>query len=1143
MAKIPNPFEATGHHNEWSARNVLVEWMNEIIRKKNLGIGPARGEKTLPDSKRPDILIYQKPQSKKVVCLIEMKQPYYDPFTDKESALRKANTSKSLYFATSNFKELVLFNTEKVNALKTEEEQIVEKYHLCSLNDLDLIENLQYKNSIIKGLENFLVDLYEISAKKKAEPQLPIDEFLIYRLQEKIKVLTHYYQDIIRGKVFGDPDFSKELQKWFADQNWTFLFQNQDFERAARQAAYLLTNKILFYNVLQCERPQDLDKLEIPQSLTKSDRLQYTLQGFFKNVLEIDYETIYDTDFIDQIAFPDNTEVVSEIKELVNILNRYDFSKLGYDIIGRIFEQLIPQKERRKLGQYFTSPDIVDLILKFCLRKEKDKVFDPGCGAGTFLVRAYQHKKLMNHRLTHEQILPTLWGNDIAKFPVHLATINLAIKDLGSSENYPRIIRKDFFEWLPGRVEAPDSWRKIILKGLGENGKAELVPRYFDCVVGNPPYTRQEEIAGVSGEDSVYKTQLIDRALQDLSGKKLANISRRAGIHAYFFVHGTKFLQNGGRFGFIVSNSWLDVDYGKGLQEFFLKNYKIITIVESKVERWFEDASINTCIIVLEKCSGQERKKQRDENLIRFVYLKRPLRHFIPATSSIWEKQVERIKKTDWLKKTILQHSDFYENEELRIYPKAQKELWDEGFDKKENKYVGSKWGKYLRAPEIFFKILEKGKNKLVPLKRVANVHFGIKTGANEFFYLTEEQIKKRKIEKEFWMHKEKGKWVPNYVVKSPRECKSIIIDPEDLKYRVLIIHKDREELKDTNILLYIKWGESKGFNKRPTCANRKRWWDLGGIRGDILCMMSVNERHIWWENKDQYFIDARLYGATIKSDKYKILGRTLNSTLFWLFTELWGRVNLGEGALDVKVYEYASMPVLKFDGKLKKLRQNKITQREINNVFEELGAKNIEDVSLDKVKPDRRELDKIVMGEILGLTNEEQLEAYKAVIDLVKSRITKAKSVEKKHKTKGGVDIDLLVKAVMEKVGKETLGKFYQEKIFSQKCYSKKLPKLSEDKEIRIDQTLMDWRLYSGKKYIECSSKERAKYCKIWLLAGLENIKIPHDNNYLKLILPKLEELFSKIKNIVDSYTSTIFDHKLKKQILSQLWREIVKH
>ena len=107
--------------------------------------------------------------------------------------------------------------------------------------------------------------------------------------------------------------------------------------------------------------------------------------------------------------------------------------------------------------------------------------------------------------------------------------------------------------------------------------------------------------------------------------------------------------------------------------------------------------------------------------------------------------------------KTILAHNDLYEGDDFRIFPKSQKELWEEGYDTEEQKYTGAKWGKYLRAPDIFFKILEKGKGKLVPLKQIAEVRRGFTTGANEFFYLTEEEIKRRGIEKEFWMHQEEG--------------------------------------------------------------------------------------------------------------------------------------------------------------------------------------------------------------------------------------------------------------------------------------------------------------------------------------------------------------------------------------------------
>ncbi|PIW40344.1 MAG: SAM-dependent methyltransferase, partial [Chloroflexi bacterium CG15_BIG_FIL_POST_REV_8_21_14_020_46_15] len=173
--------------------------------------------------------------------------------------------------------------------------------------------------------------------------------------------------------------------------------------------------------------------------------------------------------------------------------------------------------------------DVVDIILKFCLRHEDDKVLDPACGAGTFLVRAYQHKKLWNQRLNHEDILNTLWGNDIAKFPAHLSTINLAIRDLGVDKNYPNILQEDFFNLLSteGGFELSPKSRRAIAKRLDMREKEVTYPRWFDCIVGNPPYTRQEEMPEIAPEVKQYKEGIIDKALKDNTGKKIAEISKR----------------------------------------------------------------------------------------------------------------------------------------------------------------------------------------------------------------------------------------------------------------------------------------------------------------------------------------------------------------------------------------------------------------------------------------------------------------------------------------------------------------------------------------------------------------------------------------------------------------------------------------
>jgi len=1146
LTRIPSPYDATSRKTERSAVAVLMHWMREIIEQKNLDLGLPDVDTSGADRKSPDIIICESRRSQNVLCVIEAKHPHFNVFDYEDlrkPAWEKANARKAKYFATTNFKELIWFNTQKVNEQRNEEEQVVHKYHLSEIENLDLIEEARYKEGITKQLESFLNKLYAVHTRKEHEPKLPTDEFLIYRLHSKIKRLSRYYPTIIDNRCHKDNTFARELGKWFNSQGWNFAWQPQDFDKAARQAAYLLVNKILFYNVLQAKRPSELPLLKIPEGLLKGAQLQKILQSFFDEVLKVDYQTIYTADFIDAIAFLDEKEVIKEINDLVNVLGQYDFSKLG-DIIGPIFERLIPQDERHNLGQYFTNPDVVDIILEFCLRHEDDKILDPACGAGTFLVRAYHRKKLGNQRLSHERILDTLWGNDIAKFPAHLSTINLAIRDLSVDKNYPNILQEDFFNLLSteGGFELSPKSMRAIAKRLDMKEKEIPYPRWFDCVVGNPPYTRQEEMPEIAPDVKQYKEGIIDKALKDNTGKKIAEISKRAGIHAYFFVHGMKFLRDGGRFGFIVSNSWLDVDYGKGLQEFFLNNYKITAIIESKVERWFEWADVNTCIVILEKCKD---KKERDENLVRFVYLFQPLTYFIPPVQEMWQEQVERLKEIDKLIKTIMAHSEFYQNEDLRIFPKSQKELWEEGFDKESGKYVGAKWGKYLRAPEIFFKILEKGKGKLVPLKEVADVGPGCYSGINDFFYLDTSTVKRWRVEKGFLKP----------IIRTSNQVQKLFIDTGHLDSKVFSCGRSKEDMKSGGIrgaLSYIQWGEQQKTRRRqkvaagipwPEVETVKRrtpgWWAIpeSNLQETQLFMLYVVNDRFLCAFSSSPIISDRCFHRIFPSDigNSTTLWAVLNSTLMVLMIELYGRHGLGQGALKFETMDTKQLPIVDPRPLSEDVEEDlanaikRIASREIDNIFNEVNLQ------------DRRELDKIVMGEILGLTDEEQLEVYRAVVDLVKSRIERAKSFGKRRKTKEGIDIDLLVKTVMDKLGDNTLGKFYREKVLAHKpLRTKSLPKVPG--EVKLEQELFGWRLSSGRERVDCASEMEARYLKVWLEAGLDSIKIPKEEGYLKEIVPKLESLKKKTDEVFEDYLGSILDPRLRQRLIHQLWQEATR-
>jgi hypothetical protein len=309
----------------------------------------------------------------------------------------------------------------------------------------------------------------------------------------------------------------------------------------------------------------------------------------------------------------------------------------------------------------------------------------------------------------------------------------------------------------------------------------------------------------------------------------------------------------------------------------------------------------------------------------------------------------------------------------------------------KTTRYIGNKWGgKYLRAPDIFFTILEKGKGKLVRLGDIAEVRFGIKTGANEFFYL--EPTGKPapagylhvcngagwegEIEEEFLKP----------VIKSPRECRSILIKPEDLRYKIFMCHRNKSELKGTAALEYIRWGEAQGYHERPTCKGRPRWWDVG-VRefGKVLWPMIHNDRPaVFWNG----------YGVAVDHNLFEILGdyplelwAFLASSPQIIFRELYGRSNLGEGALktegiDIRKFEVIRPEVMRSFG-----------IERLEAAFEQMSKRPIQPLEIEIHQPDRWALDEVVF-DVLGLTAGEREAVYEAVVNLVRARLEKARSV-----------------------------------------------------------------------------------------------------------------------------------------------------
>ncbi len=129
----------------------------------------------------------------------------------------------------------------------------------------------------------------------------------------------------------------------------------------------------------------------------------------------------------------------------------------------------------------------------------------------------------------------------------------------------------------------------------------------FDIVIGNPPYVRQEKIAPPHIPDEKltvemkreYKNKLETSIMAHFDNRiKKKKLDRKSDLYIYFYFYGLTLLNPEGTFCFITSNSWLDVGYGKDLQEFLLENVHIKAIYDNSAKRSFTQADINTIIVL-----------------------------------------------------------------------------------------------------------------------------------------------------------------------------------------------------------------------------------------------------------------------------------------------------------------------------------------------------------------------------------------------------------------------------------------------------------------------------------------------------------------------------------------------------------------
>ncbi len=200
--------------------------------------------------------------------------------------------------------------------------------------------------------------------------------------------------------------------------------------------------------------------------------------------------------------------------------------------------------------------------------KESLKAFISEYGDGIFDISTafgMEMLKIARHKDNNYKFVPTLTKKQPS--PIGVEANKLLIKIKECYETLENLKNSKTLEW---RFEFPE-----VLDDEGDF-------LGFDCIIGNPPYIRQEHIREIK--------PLLQKQYKDF-------YNSTADIYTYFFALSYQLLKDKGFNAFITSNKYARAKYGTQLRELLFKKTTIVSYMELNALKVFESAAVDTSIM------------------------------------------------------------------------------------------------------------------------------------------------------------------------------------------------------------------------------------------------------------------------------------------------------------------------------------------------------------------------------------------------------------------------------------------------------------------------------------------------------------------------------------------------------------------
>jgi len=316
-----------------------------------------------------------------------------------------------------------------------------------------------------------------------------------------------------------------------------------------------------------------------------SEIFERTLKELNVNIVQQQFSEIQKVSGFRDL-FPENTSIKLKnrtIKEIVLIFENYDLTLTNFDVKGEAFEYFLGDTFTGGLGEYFTPRNVVEFIVEAISPKIGERIVDPFCGTGGFLIYAFEKvsEKIRLNDFSDEEkskwkkVLSDecLFGTDWKARTAQACKMNMIVHGDGNTG----VFQHDGFINVEGKI----------------------YEEKFDICFTNPPF-------GANETDSTILNSFTLGDGRNSQSREILAVERCINLVK----------KGSGIVAFVVPDGILNGDRNSYVREYIQKETQILAVIGLNKETFQGySASVKTSVLIL------KRKEQPSNDISKKIFM------------------------------------------------------------------------------------------------------------------------------------------------------------------------------------------------------------------------------------------------------------------------------------------------------------------------------------------------------------------------------------------------------------------------------------------------------------------------------------------------------------------------------------------